>query len=90
MGRRSLLRTIFRFAVVGVLLFGCIASHASAEKLTAAEWKHVTAQRKLYFVFALRERFQEEGTVFGRSAEDYVKLLDQEAAAAEPTSGAAL
>jgi hypothetical protein len=84
MGRGSFLRTIFCFAIAGVLLFGYVASHASAEKLTAADWKRITAQRKLYFVFASCERLQEEGTVFRRSAEAYVQLLDREAAAARP------
>ncbi len=84
MRRRSLWQTVFRFAVVVGLLFCCITSHAFAEKLTAADWKRITDQRKLYFVFASRERLQEEGAVFSRSAEAYVRLLDHEAEAARP------
>jgi hypothetical protein len=73
-----------RLAIAGALLLVCAAAQASAEKLSAADWRRIPVQRKLYFVFASRERFQEEGTVFGRSAEEYVTLLDREAASARP------
>jgi hypothetical protein len=56
--------------------------YASAEKLTAADWKRITEQRKLYFIFAERESLGERGAVFSRTANEYVDFMDNEAARA--------
>jgi hypothetical protein len=61
---------------------------ASAEKLTAADWKSITEQRKLYFIFAERESFSERGAVFSKTANDYVDFMDDEAARAPETRDA--
>lgn len=71
-------RAVKRAFYVGIfILLWPLVVYATKEKLTIADWPHLTEQRKLYYIFASMQELQDEGQIFNHSAYDYISILDQ-------------
>ncbi|GEM_PF-2975561 len=63
-----------RTLVLAFLAFASSVS-ADAEKLAGRQWKGLSEQRRIYYVFAMREKLQEKGIVFSVPAGDYPEMI---------------
>jgi hypothetical protein len=75
------LRKIATFFFVWLLAAAGVS--AETEKLTPQDWLRITSQRKQYYVFGMREKFQEKGVTFRHTTSEYIAWLDEVAQGAK-------
>ena len=69
----KLAKTLLTFLLI--FLWNVQVVHA-VEPLTAREWSSITEQRKIYYLFGMKEIYQDKGIVFTKPADEYLSLLD--------------
>ena len=68
-------RLLLIVALAGFLIAGAGRAE-TVEYLTGKDWKNISHQRKLYFIFGTEESPEYRGVIFSYSADEYTDLLD--------------